>query len=582
MIISDLGENLYRKQGVYRDSLKIYGGITMHIKKQSIAIICGILLFSFVTVVALAAQERPVLPSDMVIMNDRNQNWVDDLTQFKNAILDNHPRFWDEQVVYIPVGFGEDEEAQYLAWNEHPQNIAIGLEFEEHMNELIATVPDLSDFDILVAMRQAVAIIRDGHFSFGNRERVGFYEMPLQFRWFGSASEGGFYLVKSDELFASNLNERLISVNGKDIEEVKDVFYEIMSVENVYGLMYNMSFELTNLFALHAANLVKNNYTHFTLVDSDGNETTISLNHYDVIANHETVDLVDARNEGNLPLFLSTQMKNTFEIFDNGLLYIRLEMMAAIDVLLDQSLLEIDEDGYFAMEYKGEVHLVHIDHIGAMETQPFEERIVVRPNDFDLEDYTHLEGDELQEKSRLTWVVNPLIVEAMENGEITSAIIDIRGNGGGDPAPFYSLITFLAEHLEEGRLFSFFDQGSFSAAAMAPNYLEYFGAVSLGMPLSQNTIFHGFGGGVNEEIVPHHELRHSRLELAIPDALSHINEPWARIDVMGIELESFIDTITALEFYTIRPDIQIPLRIEHWINNYDPLLSHVINVLLAE
>jgi len=312
----------------------------------------------------------------------------------------------------------------------------------------------------------------------------------------------------------------------------------------------------------------------------------IDIDHRDFVVGDEIDDaheMFDQRNEGDLPLFLQARGANAFYILEDGIMHIRLETMSSVDHFDVEPL----EDGYVALVFSpGNYVIYHESELGDLTelVQSAEEMVLVRPYGFELppqaaEDLLAL-SEEAQNEIRFGWVPNPIIVEAIESGDVHSVIVDFRGNPGGDPGHFYNLFNFLGENLPEGNLFTFFDQGSFSAATMAPNYLEYFGAISLGMPLSQNVIFHGFGGGVGEGIVAQHVLRHSEIYINIPDALSHIDEPWARIDLLGITLESFIEMFPRLEFYTIRPDIQVYHTIEHWINNYDPLLSHV-RALLA-
>ena len=593
---------IYKKQG---------GVSIMKFKKIIPAVLVCIMVLSFMQPISamanyadeqsVEATNEAVLPPQVVFMNDRNQNWIDDLNQFKDAILSNHPRFWDEQVIFIPRGLGSDE-AVFMAWNEHPVNIAISEAFIAHMDELIYSVPTASDFEIMTGIRQAVALLADGHFNLHWPTAFDYYGVPFEFRWFGSVLDGGFYLIETIEEHAVYLNSRLTYIDQTSMVYVMDAFSTIMSLENIYGAMAYMPSELINPTTLHALGLAHNGLTTFTFQSASGEQHDVVIDHrtlvhvpldvealianapddadfYDIFPEIESVEFIHGRNEGELPPFLQYLGKNFFEVLEDGILYIRLEAMIAVDswdVVFDEdgnAVISHDEDNFTIIPAEDVMYYSAL-------FQDIEYMVVVRPEGFAVPD-DMVDEEEIHDFRRFSWVTNPIIVELIESGEVTSVIVDFRGNSGGDPGMFYGLFNFLGTALPEGRLFTFFDQGSFSAATMAPNYLEYFGAISLGMPLSQNVIFHGFGGGVNEDIVSHHELRHSGIFLSIPDALSHIDEPWARIDLLGITLESFIEMFPLIEFYTIRPDIQIYHTIEHWINNYDPLLSHVRELLAS-
>lgn len=79
---------------------------------------------------------------------ERHRQWRADLVQFKEAILTNHLRFWDDQVIFLPRGFDGREAGDYGAWNQQSLNLAIAEQFSDIMAEVIDNVHNLTDFEL--------------------------------------------------------------------------------------------------------------------------------------------------------------------------------------------------------------------------------------------------------------------------------------------------------------------------------------------------------------------------------------------------------------------------------------------------
>jgi len=464
------------------------------------------------------------------------------MEQFRALVLETHPKFADETLGSLERSMGTRAA------------------FNDALDALILDLPYLTDSEIIVGLQGAAAVLGDNHFDIllsqlAAEEETMIY--PLGFRWLSD----GFYLLTAAEGFESALNHRLVSISGRELDEIFSDFLTLWSIENIYNARSAFARMLNNPVLLDAMNLQDERQIIFAFEDANGEQVEMRLSPADQVSVDTLTAVsfpvfpVDQRAEGDLPLFMDIRGRdgnghNWFYFMEEySILYIRLELY-----------MQNTEAGIFA---------------------PFAEDVKA----------------------------------AFETHVPDAVIIDARYNPGGDNAYLAELFAFLAQNTEPGMLFHFIDEGSMSASLLGAAHLKSLGATLLGQPMGQNTDFFGFHSasahdgmyftlpedidltdldsyieiGLGTDRYPYFEvvtmtirellewaeggdgegisfdltLNHSGLQISVPNmflSASHL---------FGLELE----------FYTLRPHIVIEYTIQDWINNHDPLLTHVLALL---
>ncbi|MCL1996106.1 MAG: copper amine oxidase N-terminal domain-containing protein [Defluviitaleaceae bacterium] len=491
---------------------------------------------------------------------ERNRMWQADLEQLREAIIQRHGMFWDDSTIFVPGDALGEDDGQFIVWMDIPRSEALRSNTLAAFDELINNVPYLSDFEIAVGMQSAVSNLQDNHFRvFPYEIMAADVSLFIDFRHFGGAG-GGFYLIGVLEEFSHALNYRITAINEVPIGIVMERFSRFMSLENIYDIRVQLGRVLHSTLMLEILGLREGGTTTFTL-ESDGNTTEITLTQAHEIHFYEDMDFsfITSQMEGDMPAFLAMDGRNNFHFFeDHGLLYIRIEGFDPTVFI----------DGWDLMHELGAESFSEIeDELRQAIAQGDIQGVITPPANVGPAYW-------LDDEFRFSWDVHFGILDIIEENDVQAIVIDARLNVGGDPAPFFELFQLAADTVEEGRLFYFIDGGSYSAAVTSAMAMAYLGAVIVGEPTGQNTIFYGVLSGIGDERDPHIFLNYSQLAIEIPNLLSH-----AAAEDIGpnFDPDAFFNMSPYFEFYTFRPDVLIEHTIEHWINNTDPLLEYVIS-----
>ena len=476
-----------------------------------------------------------VLALLLTACSGRSELWAEDVAQFREVVLETHPKFTDEHLASLA------------------QNIEARVAFEKAIDELLQNLSDLSDAEVMAEMQRAAAVLGDNHFflllaDIETQKMMEIY--PLGFRFLTDA----FYLLTTEPGFEHALNQRLIAINGREIDDIFAEFSDLWSVENIYNARSSFARLINSPTVLLALGLYDSGETIFFFADDSElilrRDDTVSLDPN--TAFFFPMFSLCNRDTGDLPLFLDIRGENlnghnwfTFiEVHD--ILYIRLEMYS-------QNM----EAGAFA---------------------PFSDEVKT----------------------------------AFEAHAPQAVIIDARHNPGGDNAYLMKLFAFLAEHTDEGMLFHFVDEGSMSASMLGAAHLKSLGAILVGQPLGQNTDFYGFHTtatsadrmffgdldflegmdlddvieiGMGTNTYPYFELIPMTVGEILETAQAHEraaatpitwNHPHLHVNIPNMFLSASQQFDLDLEFYTLRPHILIEHTIQDWISNHDPLLAYVI------
>ncbi|MCL1936340.1 MAG: hypothetical protein FWF57_08225 [Defluviitaleaceae bacterium] len=537
------------------------------------------------TNVEIAEEIIFVHPNDLTLIEGNWYNrinlWREDIEQFRDAIVNSHPRFWDDEAIVVPTEwlFGQRSFIRH-PWNTFEDNVEMQERFLNGIDSLIFNIGILSDIEIFTELRRLATFLEDGHFVITLFDENS-YVYPIAFKWLGGDG-GGFYLLSAAEEFEEYLNKVVVQINGIDIGSILDKFYSIGFSENRFSNRFFLEENLNSPYYLAFLGFfdeeiwgIENNEIILTLEDSEQNR-------HDMVLTLDDLFLIDEDNRDGvvdfpaisvdieeLPRFLRRQGYNSFYILeDYGILYIVLEEMDA--TLFNFSPQEIEEEGFDLVMVLDEV-AAGITHLELWEI--FNQLDEAEDDDeiFDIV------NDEFWNRIDNNLAPNQKIVDAINSGIVHTVIIDGRGNGGGNLSFLVNLFRFLDENIEDDNLFYFKDIRSFSAASVAAVITEYLGGRTVGDPTGQNLIFHGTARGDDVGArVADVILNNSRIYIQIPNFTAHLEQPDSYLGGIIInDVWEFIRRSPFLEQYAIWPTIDIDYTLEDWLNLNDPLLEHI-------
>ncbi|MCL2227249.1 MAG: hypothetical protein FWB97_06435 [Oscillospiraceae bacterium] len=417
-------------------------------------------------------------------LRERKRRWTHDINQFREH-LSRHPKFTDVSVMDLPA------------------NIEIGRAIGESISVLLGEVPYLSDFEMKVGLQHALAILRDNH-----TRVVGFVTpelYPLHFRWLAD----GFYLIQSHERYAAGLNHRLDAINGVPLERIFHRFKHFEGAENIYDTRAAFATTINSPMIIDALGLSGERKTVFTFVDGYGGRLDVipsgtysrDVERLDRSLVFESVELVNAHMEGELPLFLRNQDKMHWHAFleDSGILYMRF-------------------NGY---------------------------------------------GPDIDLETGQMYAFENDVRAVFDEADVEAVVIDARDNIGGSHMHQH-LFRFLAENAPLGKFFHFINESSYSAALDAAAHLSRLGATIVGQPSGQGLEFYAFRDiGHDWSGAFFTTLQYSGFDVFVANMVFSIRERH------GIESDDNV----------FRPHVLIEHTIDDWVNNRDPLLEYVLELL---
>lgn len=476
----------------------------------------------------------------LITREDRDDFWIEDIVQLREAIYRIHPTFEANEPIFIPPGLLEDGESGRVGWTNVPVNISRREVFKSKLNELIERVLTSIDMQIAFGIQQEIATLGDNHFNIFQQKGfpggMGEARIPVTFMYFGGTEEG-YYLVEAHETAIDVLNQRLVAVGGVPLEEVERRFVEIWSLENVYNLRNRLSAYLSVQVMLEYMGLMAGDTVDFVFE----NGSTIS------ISSAVNIELVDGRIPGEKPAFMNS-LGNRYYLLEDGLLHVVMEKLVPNFQL---ALMSLEEEELSDLNRVREVVL----SAGG----------VLRP--VMNEDATSIMDLWLDEE------IHPDLIELVENNKITSVLIDVRNNDGGHDTSFFKVFDYLAEQVSEKHRYFTVNAGSLSGSTAASLTAQAAGFTLIGEPTGQNTIFYGMdsAGEVNPYFDDH--LNNSKLYIGLlPNMLWHFEHAgFSSFFDLGYAIDEFAATHANLEWYTSMPTILNFHTIEHWINNIDPI-----------
>ena len=118
---------------------------------------------------------------------------------------------------------------------------------------LSAQVPTLADYQIVLGMNRALALMGDAHTAlgaFGAAAGVRFF--PLRLRHFA----GGWYAVEANARLTAALGKRLLRIEGRPVEEIMEQVAKLIPHENDQWVLANAGNYLISPEVLHTLGVV--------------------------------------------------------------------------------------------------------------------------------------------------------------------------------------------------------------------------------------------------------------------------------------------------------------------------------------
>lgn len=483
---------------------------------------------------------------DVVLLTGegRDERWIEDIEQLRDAIYRNYPIFNATETIFIPRGLLENGETGRVPWTDVKANIRRRETFNAEITKLLELVPELIDMQIAFGIQHAIAKLGDNHFNIFQQKgfpgELGEERLPLTFSHLGG-DEGGYYLVETIEAATDVLNQRLVAVGGIPIEEVESRFAKIWSLENVYNLRHRLSSYLSVQVMLEYMGLMTEDKVDFIFE----NEEII------LISSAVEGELVDGRVPGEKPAFMKP-LGNRYYLLEDGMLHVVMEKLVPNYQI---ALMSLDEEELADLERVREVVLSAGGVLSPIMN----------------EDATSIMDLWLGEE------IHPELIELVENNDITSVLIDVRNNDGGHDTTFFKVFDYLAEKVSENRRYFAVNAGSLSGSSAASLTAQAAGFTLIGEPTGQNTIFYGLESIPEDEFGFGDSLNNSKLYIGLlPNMLWHFEHAgFSSFFDLGYDIDEFAATHANLEWYTSKPTVLITHTIDHWINNIDPILEHI-------
>lgn len=170
---------------------------------------------------------------------DRDSNWIADITQLAQELPSKHPNLFDKM----------------------PRS-----QFENEIKSLKNDVKKLQDNEIAARLTKIVAGAGDPHTSVYYKN---FYYYPLVFLWL----KEGIFLSQTSSDYKDALNRKLISINGKNIDQIVKLLSPYNAFENKYYQKERILRTINNADIMKSAGLIGDIMKATFTFEGDNGET---------------------------------------------------------------------------------------------------------------------------------------------------------------------------------------------------------------------------------------------------------------------------------------------------------------------
>jgi len=162
---------------------------------------------------------------------------------------------------------------------------------EKLENEFKALEQSTSLKDFALGIMKSLAKLKDGHTElYPSDEVFGTTNYPIKIGYLTD----GYYLLKTSDKYKEYLGKKIVKIHGKDMEEVEEIFSQVIPLENIVSLKYYLSSKLKEPVLCKELGL--NDGGNLVVEFEDGKVLNIEPSDY----NTELISLQKAPVEGRL------------------------------------------------------------------------------------------------------------------------------------------------------------------------------------------------------------------------------------------------------------------------------------------
>ena len=341
-----------------------------------------------------------------IYTDERDKACEADVVKFADVFLNpyhGHPKLIDADTTvrtYVTPFAYEEQLKNFF-------NPALRAEFLKRTNELILSIPDLTDFEIIAGLSETVALLKDGHsWVYLPMEK----QFPLEFLLFPNETGVELYVNGTTVAYEDCLTARLDAINGVSLDEIIERMKPLESYEAETFFYDQVRYNASNWNILN----------HIGVVDDSGNAvfsfTDASGNSF-----NKEIHAVDSQNEEDI------KMKRYLAEF--------------ADVYEDDSLIHMYDTENFEYRYLKEDTVLYL-----------------RINSL------WIDGGRDDGKKRIYDMFDKI---GDENKPIESIIVDFRQNGGGREGLASTLISQLNKYDELVKKYILISEVTFSAGIVS-------------------------------------------------------------------------------------------------------------------
>jgi len=186
----------------------------------------------------------------VVPVSEFQRMWTVDIELMRQHVLSTHPYFTNP------------------AMSNTPAVIVTRQVFNAQIDSLLHQLPNITEFEIAVALQRALAVFQSTAFYFPPFLEHLMHGFIMQFLWVGS----GLYLIAGCENSAHALGNRLVAVNGVSIEDITEATRWLLGGENSYAVRRIMGFVASSpaLFDALGFGIADGNVVIYSFMRRDG------------------------------------------------------------------------------------------------------------------------------------------------------------------------------------------------------------------------------------------------------------------------------------------------------------------------
>lgn len=243
-------------------------------------VLLGVLVLSLCYLVGCQSIFYQVPDTKAYISQDRDEKWINDIAYLEKVLPEAHKNLY----------FSQDETY-----------------FKGKLEALKEKVPEYTDSQINIAMSEIVASMGDTHTNLN----IGVDKIyPIQLYWY----DEGIYIVDTTEEYKQLIYSKVISLNGKSMEEVAKAFKPLFTGANDQWFKNQVMYYVTSEELLKYFEVIDQDEITLQLEMQDGTKKEVSMKP----VSYETFKPIEDEKIYKVPLYKQHKgEKYWYEYFPN-------------------------------------------------------------------------------------------------------------------------------------------------------------------------------------------------------------------------------------------------------------------------